>query len=276
MTPWLLLQAFAGALGLCIGSFLNVCIARMPEDRSVVSPPSHCPLCGTPIRWYDNVPVLSWLLLRARCRACGSPISAVYPLVELCMGVLALLLWRRILPTPADLDLAHVAAFGWYLAFVAMLVGLTFIDLRHYIIPDEFSIYAAPFGILGAWGVSTLDPTLAPSWQQSAVGAAAGGGFLLAVAGLYWLLRRGEGVGLGDVKLLAMVGAFLGAVPALFTVLLVGSATGSLVGLTWMVVRRRGLRTALPFGPFLALGALVHLYWGDPLYRLLVTRWMGL
>jgi len=270
MSAWIVLQIFALLLGLCLGSFLNVCIARMPEDRSVVSPPSHCPSCGAQIRWYDNIPVLSWALLRARCRTCATSISATYPLVEACTGLLILLTWRQVFSGPGDLDLAHVACFIYYAAFVCMLVGLTFIDLRHYIIPDEFSIYAVPLGVLGAWGLGLLQAELAPSWQQSLIGALAGAGFLLAIAGVYWLVRREEGMGFGDVKLLAMIGSFLGAFPALFLVVLLASVLGSAVGITHTITQGRGLRTAIPFGPFLALGALVAFFFGDVLTRSLL------
>ena len=257
------MQGFVLALGLCFGSFLNVCIARMPEDRSVVSPPSHCPHCGTMIRWYDNIPVLSWLLLRARCRSCGNAISAIYPLVEISTGLLVLLLWRRLIPQPQQMDLHHLTAFAYYLSFVIMMVGLTFIDLRHYIIPDEFSIYAVPIGVFGAFAVNLLGHGLAPTWQQSLLGAGVGGGSLLLISGAYWLVRREEGIGLGDVKLLAMIGSFLGVFPALFMVLMIGSILGSITGISYMLLTKRGLRLALPFGPFLALGAIIHLYFGD-------------
>jgi leader peptidase (prepilin peptidase)/N-methyltransferase len=262
LNPWILLQVFAFVLGLCLGSFLNVCIARMPEDRSIVRPASHCPRCGSFIKWYDNIPVLSWILLRARCRACGQSIAATYPLVELCVGLLALLLWRRILPNEAVLDPPHLLLFAWYLAFVCMLVGLTFIDLRHYIIPDEFSIYAVPLGVLGAVLLGWLAPGLALDWKQSVMGALVGGLILLVIAGFYYLVRKEEGMGFGDVKLLAMIGSFLGAFPGLFMVLMIGSVLGSAVGIAMIVRKGHGFRTALPFGPFLALGALIHLFFG--------------
>ncbi len=270
MTFWVLLQLMILVLGLCLGSFLNVCIARMPEDRSIVSPPSHCPRCAAKIRWYDNIPIVSWLLLRARCRKCGHSISATYPLVEFCTGLLLLLLWRRLLPGPTYMDLPHLALFSYYLVFVCMLVALTFIDLNHHIIPDEFSIYAVPFGVLGAVGLARLDPPLGPGWQQSLLGATLGAGILLLIAGLYWLLRREEGIGMGDVKLLAMIGSFLGTFPALFMVLMLGSIIGSVVGIANMLLARGNMRSALPFGPFLALGALMNLYFGDYLAERLI------
>lgn len=253
---------FALVFGLLIGSFLNVCIARMPEDRSVVSPPSHCPACGHGIRWYDNVPVLSWLILRAKCRDCGTPISSLYPTIELLTGLVAWLLYRRVIDGPADLDLAHGAAFGVYLVFAAMLIAQTFIDVRHYIIPDEFSVYAVPVGIASAALLTWLGYPGAPTWKESVAGALLGAGILGFVTLAYWLVRRREGMGFGDVKLLAMIGAFLGAVPAVPFVLFVSAVGGSLLGVPMAILRRRGLGAALPFGPFLALGALAWLLHG--------------
>lgn len=275
MSLWIVLQLFVLFLGLCLGSFLNVCIARMPDDRSVVTPPSHCPHCGGGIAWYDNIPILSWLLLRARCRSCGNGIAATYPLIEAATGLLVLLCWRQAVPGVEALDAAHIALFAYHTTFVCMLVGLTFIDLEHYIIPDEFSIYAVPVGVLGALGIGLLAPDLAPSWKQALVGALVGGGFLLAIAGVYWLIRREEGIGLGDVKLLAMIGSFLGAFPALFLVMLLSSIVGSVVGIAHIVLRGRGLRTAIPFGPFLALAALITLFFGDVLVRMLLLGLPG-
>ena len=258
-----LMGGFALVFGLCIGSFLNVCIARMPENRSVVSPPSACPACGHSIRPWDNIPVLSWVLLRARCRDCGNPISSLYPTIEILVGLLSWLLWRQAVPDLGHLTTANVAGWGLHLSFAAMLVAQAYIDIRHYIVPDEFSIYAAPFGILGSAAVHALGYAHAPSWQQSVVGALLGGATLGAVAAAYWLIRREEGMGLGDVKLLTMIGAFVGAVPALPIVLMIASITGAGVGLAVLVARGRGLRSAVPFGPFLALGALVYLLHGE-------------
>jgi len=275
MNLWIVLQIFVLFLGLCLGSFLNVCIARMPDDRSVVQPPSHCPHCGAGIAWYDNIPILSWMILRAKCRACSNGIAATYPLIEAATGLLVLLCWRNAIPGVEALDAAHVALFVYHTTFVCMLIGLTFIDLDHYIIPDEFSIYAVPVGVLGALGIGMLAPDLAPSWQQALIGALVGGGFLLAIAGVYWLIRREEGIGLGDVKLLAMIGSFLGAFPALFLVMLLSSIVGSIVGIAHIVLRGQGLRTAIPFGPFLALGALITLFFGDVLVRFLLLGLPG-
>jgi len=271
-----LVGLFAFAFSLCIGSFLNVCIARIPEDRSVVWPPSACPACGHRIRARDNVPVLSWLLLRGRCRDCGTPISPLYPAIELLTGLVGWLVYRRVVTGPADLDLPHLAAWLFFLVFAAMLIAQTYIDIRHYIVPDEFSIYAVPFGVGGAAALHALGYAGAPTWQGAVVGALAGGGTLGLVALAYWLVRREEGVGLGDVKLLAMIGSFLGALPALPVVVMVGSMAGAAVGLTALALQRKGLRSALPFGPFLALGALVYLLHGEQILRALFPGLRGM
>jgi leader peptidase (prepilin peptidase)/N-methyltransferase len=259
------------AAGACIGSFLNVCIHRLPADESVVRPGSRCPGCGTAIAWHDNVPLLSWVWLRARCRTCRAPISARYPLVEAATGALAVVALARFGPTALGL-----VAF----AFTAALLLVTFIDLDHRFIPDEVSLP----GILVGLGASFLPDGIGP--LAAAAGAALGGGVLWAVAWGYERATGVEGMGLGDVKLLAMIGAFLGwtAIPA---VLVIASVTGALVGAAVMVRRgfgrsgrrvarrlgaralvpflqRAARRTAIPFGPFLALGAVVALY-GPPL-----------
>jgi leader peptidase (prepilin peptidase)/N-methyltransferase len=265
-----LAQCAALLFGLCVGSFLNVAIARMPEDRSVVRPASHCPACGHSIRPWDNIPVLSWALLRAKCRDCGTGISVLYPIIELLTGLVFWLVFRRVVPDVLAFTAGHFLAAGLLMVFSAMLIGLSFIDLRHYIIPDEFSIYAAPLGILGFWGVSALgaQPVVGASgWQDAAVGAVLGSGFLLAIMGLYWLVRRQEGMGMGDVKLLAMMGAFLGAAPAVPFILIVASMLGAVVGVGLMLFGGRGLKTAVPFGPFLALAAMIYVLHGPELVR---------
>jgi len=210
---WLVL-AVAFVLGACIGSFLNVCIHRLPADESVVRPGSHCPRCATPIAWHDNIPLLSWAWLGARCRACRAPIPARYPLVEAATGTLAVLGLVRFGATPAA-----VVAF----VFTAALLLITFIDLDHRFIPDEVSLPGIVVGLAASFlpdGVAPLD---------ALGGVLLGGGVLWAVAWGYERLTGIEGMGYGDVKLLAMIGAFLGwqAIPA---VLVVASITGSLAG----------------------------------------------
>ncbi len=255
---------FAGLFGLLFGSFLNVCIARMPEDRSVVWPGSACPGCGAAIRPYDNVPVLAWLWLGGKCRSCKGTISGLYPTVEALSGVVAMLLFRRVIPDLADFDLPHLVAFVWYGWLVFALLGLTFIDLRHYIIPNEFSSYSVPVGVGGAALLGWLGYAGAPTWQASVVGALVGAGSLGAVSLGYWVLRREEGMGLGDVKLMALLGSYFGAVGAIGS-LGIGSIFGSIVGVAWIVYRRATLKFAVPFGPFIALGAAVWLFAGPRL-----------
>ena len=260
-----LAQVFATALGLCVGSFLNVCIARMPEDRSVVRPASHCPACGASIRPWDNIPLVSWLILRAKCRDCGSPISVLYPIIELMVGLMFWLVFRRFVPGLEALNSQGLMAFGLMALFVSMLIAMTFIDLRHYIIPDEFSIYAVPVGILGVILFAELGgshPVLASGWRDAVLGAFIGGGSLGLIMGLYWLVRREEGMGMGDLKLLMMMGAFLGALPAMPFILIVSSLAGAAVGLPMVVIGKKGLQVAMPFGPFLAFAAILYVLHG--------------
>jgi leader peptidase (prepilin peptidase)/N-methyltransferase len=261
------LVAFAFALGAVVGSFLNVCIHRIPADESVVRPGSRCPECRTPIAWYDNVPIVSWLVLRARCRRCGAGIAARYPMVEALAGLLAVAALVRIGPT------AHgVAAF----AFTAALLLITFIDLDHLFIPDEVSLPGIGVGLAVALlpGGVTLPDAVG--------GAVLGGGILWGIAWGYERLTGIEGMGFGDVKLLAMIGAFVGwqGIPV---VLLIASITGSVAGVLVIFsrrgraglgrvrrtlgaraalpyLRRLGRTTEIPFGPFLALGAVVVLF----------------
>jgi leader peptidase (prepilin peptidase)/N-methyltransferase len=228
-------------LGAVIGSFLNVVAHRLPQGASLVRPRSHCPQCLTPIKPYDNVPVLSWLLLRGHCRACEASISPRYPIVELLTGVLFAALALAIGPDP-ELLLA--------LFFVAALVAVSVIDLDHRIIPNRILALAAAVAVVG-WAL--IDPSRLPDMLAWSAGA---GGFLLLAH-----LARPAGMGMGDVKLAGVMGLYLGSsvVPAL----LVGFGTGALVGVTLMLRHGAGARKqAVPFGPFLALGALVGLLAG--------------
>lgn len=237
-----------GLFGLAAGSFLNVCIYRLPRGESLVWPGSRCPSCGAPIRWFDNVPILGYLMLAGRCRACQGPIDIRYPLVEVATLALFLL---------------HYAVFGWQpllavrLLFACALVVLFAIDLEHQILPNRVTLPGVAVGFLASlW--------LPPGWRSSVLGILIGGGALWAVAEAYYRVRGEEGLGMGDVKMLAMVGAFLGWQQGLLTLLL-ASLVGSLVGVTLIVSGRGGLKYVLPFGTFLALGALVASLAGEPL-----------
>ncbi|MSP54739.1 MAG: prepilin peptidase [Myxococcales bacterium] len=275
MTPldelYLGMQGMAGVFGALFGSFLNVCIVRMPEDRSVAWPGSACPHCGAGVRPYDNVPVFAWFWLRGRCRDCRTPFSALYPTIEAMFALLCVLLFRRIIPDVADVDKAHLVALVWYGWLLFALVGLTFIDLRHKIIPDAFSIYSVPVGVAGAALCTHLGFPYAPTWQQSVVGAATGGLGLYTLMALYRLVRKREGMGLGDAKLLALLGSYFAAIPALLFIVIAASVLGSIVGVATLLWRRGTLQLAMPFGPFLAVGAVVWLFFGDDV----VVRWTG-
>jgi leader peptidase (prepilin peptidase)/N-methyltransferase len=241
-------------LGAVIGSFLNVCIYRIPEGISIVSPCSRCPQCGTPIRWYHNIPILSWLFLKGRCAYCGVKVSTRYLLVETLTGGLFALFFYRFAFHPVT---------PVVLLLVAVLVVITFIDLDHQIIPDVISLPGIPIGFL----CSFLVPWV--SWQESLLGILLGGGSLLTIALGYELLTKKEGMGLGDVKLLAMLGAFLGWT-AIFPIIFIGSLLGTLVGIPLMLIKKADGKLAVPFGPFLAAGALIHIFFVqhfDPIMR---------
>ncbi len=232
--------------GLCIGSFLNVCIHRLPESQSIVRPPSSCPKCGHRIRPYDNIPILSYLILLGRCRRCGVRISVRYPAVELLTGLMAVATILRYGPT-----LAGLVVF----AFIAALIVITFIDLDHRIIPDVISLPGIPLFFLGSLTLKTVTPL------ESVLGILAGGGSLFLVAWGYHLLTGKEGMGGGDIKLLAMIGPMVGWTGILFTIF-VSSATGTLIGLAVMIHSRGNMKLAIPFGPFLAFGATLYLFFG--------------
>jgi leader peptidase (prepilin peptidase)/N-methyltransferase len=231
-------------LGAVLGSFANVLIYRLPRDESIVWPGSRCPHCGAPIRALDNIPILSFLLLRGRCRACGGRISPRYPFVEVLTAVLVAAAWGV-----ADTPLARATGT----IFVFLLVVITFIDLDHQLILDRVSLPGAAVGLVLAWMQHQFVPALA-----AALGA---GAVILAVV----VVSRG-GMGGGDVKLAAMIGAFLGW-PGIAVGLFSGVMIGGLVGIGLLAARRLSRKDAIPFGPALAAGALVALYWGGAIAR---------
>jgi leader peptidase (prepilin peptidase)/N-methyltransferase len=263
---WALSGVFALLAGLSVGSFMTVAILRLPEDRSLWTR-SACEVCAAPIAPRDNVPVLSFLLLGGRCRTCSAPIPRWFPFVEILGGMLALLCWRRFVPDAASVDLAHGAAASVYFLFLCALAIGSFVDLRHHILPDETTVYLVPFALLAAAGLGALgfDEWPYVSWKLAFLGAAVWGGFLAVVSiGFEWVLGR-EALGWGDVKLIALVGAFLGPMPGTFLALLVGSLVGALVGAVHLLVTRE--RAYLPTGPALALGAAASLLYGDVILR---------
>jgi len=251
------LPVIVGLLGLFIGSFLNVCIYRLPRAESIVWPGSHCPACGAAVKPWDNIPLLSYLLLRGRCRQCAAPIALRYPLVELISALLALGLFYRFGLTPA---------FGIYYLFACALVVVTFIDLDYQIIPDRISLGGIVVGlVLVSW--------LPVSYKDALIGLAAGAGVLLAIIYGYYFITKRQGMGGGDVKLLGMIGVFIGWQGVAFTIF-VASLIGAVVGVAWIAVQGKDMKAAIPFGPFLSLGAIIYLFWGSPLidWYLLLMR----
>jgi leader peptidase (prepilin peptidase)/N-methyltransferase len=259
---------YAFVIGAIVGSFLNVVIHRYPREESIVFPPSHCPHCDAAIRWYDNIPLLSFAVLLGRCRVCRQPISWRYPLVELANALFYLAIF---LHTGLQIGFVFLAAM------VSMIIVLIYIDAEIQILPDVIDIPGIAVGLaVGALGVSASAPTLmlSESWLDAALGALLGGGIIAGIIGAYWLVRRVEGMGWGDAKMLAMIGAMVGW-RAVFGVLLLGSLTGALVGLPVALRSREGMRLALPFGVFLGFGALVVLFFGHTLsgwYLALLAR----
>lgn len=245
MTLHLVLGA---AIGLCIGSFLNVVIYRLPIGQSIVTPPSRCRNCGYLLQWYDNIPVFSWLFLGGRCRKCGVGVSIQYPIVELITAALfVMVIWM----TPPGPLLAT------RLILVCILIALFGIDLEHQILPNVITLPGIAVGVL----LSLIAP---PGLKDALIGVLLGGGVLYAIAGAYYLWRREEGMGMGDVKMLAMIGAFLGWKAVLVTLVL-SSFAGAIIGLALMAVQRGTMKFALPFGTFLAIGAVVAMFAGEPL-----------
>lgn len=246
--------AFTFVLGAAVGSFLNVVIIRLPaENESIVFPASRCPKCFAPLKWYDNIPIISFILLRKKCRYCGAPISWQYPLVELAMAFLALALLFKFGFSPA---------LPIYFVFTAALVAVIFIDFEHKIIPDSISLP----GIVVGFASSFVNPVI--TWQQSGIGLFIGGGLLYAVAAGYYLFTRREGMGGGDIKLLAMIGAFLGWQGLPFVVF-GSSILGALVGIGAMARQKRGGKTVIPYGPFLSIAALLYMF-----YRELINHYL--
>lgn len=249
MTPSVIYPIFASVFGMVVGSFLNVCICRMPKNESIVSPPSHCPLCSYQIRWYDNIPLVSYLLLQGKCRGCGAHISIQYPLVELLNGLLTLFLFLRFGPT---------LSFAVLFLFCSALVVITFIDIEHQIIPDEISLSGIVAGFVLSFFLE------GHNWLNSLIGILLGGGSLLSVAYVYHRLTGKDGMGGGDIKLLAMMGAFLGwkAVPF---IVFSSSLVGSVIGVSIMLFQKKDSKLAIPFGPYLAFGAVLYIFYGEPL-----------
>ncbi|PKN70208.1 MAG: prepilin peptidase [Deltaproteobacteria bacterium HGW-Deltaproteobacteria-12] len=248
--------AFVFVFGAAIGSFLNVCIFRLPANASIVRPLSQCPQCHSPIRFYDNIPLVSYLILQGKCRDCQGKISWRYPLVEFITALLAVLLFAKF----------HLTLnFLIYFIFTAVLIVITFIDLDHQIIPDVLTLPGIPVFFLLAVFVVQIP------WMEAAIGLLIGGGVLLAIALAYEFITKREGMGGGDIKLLAMIGGFLGWKSLIF-ILLFSSLLGAVVGITAMVIKKQDMKYAVPFGPFLSAAAVAYLFWGDAFMEFLLIR----
>ena len=237
---------FLISVGAAVGSFLNVLIFRIPEGQSIVLPSSHCPKCGHAVRVYDNIPIISYLILRGKCRDCHEKISMQYPIVEAITALMSLLLFLKF-----GLSLKFLSSF----IFACALIVITFIDLRHQIIPDVISLPGIPVFFFLA--VIFMNLTV---WE-SLLGILIGGGCLFAIAFLYEIITKREGMGGGDIKLLAMLGAFLGW-KSLFFVLFASSLLGAVVGVSAMIMKGQDMKYAVPFGPFLSIAAIAYLFVG--------------
>ncbi len=252
--------ATAFAVGAIVGSFLNVVIYRVPRGESIVFPASRCPHCSTPIRPYDNVPIFAWLWLGGKCRSCRGSISLQYPLVELANALFYVAILQR---TGVSLSFLAVAAL------VSMTIALIYIDLEWQILPDVIDLPGVAIGLaIGALHLGAMVPDLllSKTLLDSLAGAVAGGGVLLAIGLSYKLIRKVEGMGLGDVKMMAMLGAALGWEP-LFPLLLLASVAGSIVGVVVAAKSPEGLKVAVPFGVFLGFAFLVVLFFGPTLWE---------
>ncbi len=246
----------AGLFGAIVGSFLNVCIHRLPRGASVVRPASACPGCGRALAWFDNVPVLSYMVLGGRCRSCREPISVRYPIVEALTALMFAGAWWLWGPS---LLLAARLIFG------CALIVLFAIDLEHQLLPNAITLPGIVVGFVFSFFTE-------PGWLASLIGILVGGGILYATAEAYYRVRGEEGLGMGDVKMLAMVGAFLGW-QLTFMTLMLASLAGSVIGGAMILFQRGGMKTALPFGTFLAVGAALAATVGLPLLDWYLHLW---
>ena len=253
MLPFNIQMIFAFIFGITVGSFLNVCIYRIPLKKSIVTPPSSCTVCGNRISFYDNIPIISYLILRGRCRNCGTHYSIIYPTVELITGLMSIAVLSRF-----NLINHSLPQYFIFFFFISALICISFIDLEHQIIPDVISIP----GIIIGFILSIFFDHV--TWLSSLEGIILGGGILYLVAVGFKALMKKEGMGGGDVKLLALIGAWLGWKSVPF-VIMASSLTGSIIGIVALMLSGKGLRAQIPFGPFLAVGAILYIFFGNEL-----------
>lgn len=276
--PWyLFFTILSVAWGAAIGSFLNVCIYRIPIGLSVIKPDSHCPICKKDIRWYQNIPIFSYLFLRGRCANCGTKISPRYVLVEILVALLFLLVWLKfdLHMGPRPLGLIPITDFKLIPVYWLVVMGLvlgTFVDFEHMIIPDRVTLGGIVCGLIA----SALAPSLhgqtevMPSLIQSAIGGAFGWGILWSVAIIGELIFKKEAMGFGDVKLMGAIGTFFGWQAVLFTVI-VSSFAGSIIGMSFILSGKKEMQSKIPYGPYISLAALLWIYWGQDWWNMYVT-----
>jgi len=255
----ILMLVLSFVFGAVIGSFLNVCIYRLPLGLSLVNPPSRCSACGAHVPFYLNIPILGYIVLGGKCHSCKEPFSVRYPFIEALTGVFAAFLFYRF---------GLSVELFVYFAFVASLITITFIDLDHKIIPDVISLPGIAVGFVASYFLKS------PGMLNSGIGIILGGGVLFAIAAAYLLLTGKDGMGGGDIKLLAMIGAFVGWQGVIVT-LLFSSFIGALSGIAFIAIAGKGRKYAIPFGPFLASGALIYLFYGDFLINWYIMKAMG-
>ncbi|MFZ3063426.1 MAG: prepilin peptidase [Actinomycetota bacterium] len=262
MSIWMVIFLFV--LGLSVGSFLNVVIYRLPRKESLITPPSSCPNCHIPIKWYDNIPVVSFIILRGRCRNCGQRISLRYPIVELFTGILFVFVFLKVVgvpsstfdgPPPPSIGYQEIIRLIAYLFFVSILVAIAYIDAEHQVIPNRI-VY--PSFVIGSALIIIADPG---NFLFYLAGFAVGGGLLFLIS----LFKEG-GMGGGDVKLAALMGIFLGL--QVLLALFIGFLVGAIVGITLALFKKRSIKEPIAFGPFLALGGLITLFYGTPIINL--------
>ncbi len=242
-----MIKLFLFLAGLCVGSFINVCIYRLPLNLSIVTPGSFCPNCKNKLKWYHNIPVFSYIFLKGQCAFCGKKISVKYPLIEIISGLIFIFNFAYF-----GLNLS----FAIYLFFELLLLIVIVVDLEYMIIPDEISIGGIIAGFILAFFRNDL------TWIDSILGIVIGGGILLFIIKGYYLLTGKEGMGGGDVKLLAMIGAFLGYKSLLFVVF-ISSMLGTVIGVPLMLLKSKDVSYAIPFGPFLSIAAVIYIYAGQ-------------
>ena len=244
--------------GAVFGSFANVLILRIPLEKSIVKPGSQCQSCHRDIKWFDNIPILSWIFLSGKCRGCDARFSVRYPFIELLMGVLFSLVFLRA---------GYSVLLLSYLCFTFALVVVSFIDIDHMILPDRFTLSGILIGVAFSFFVDEI------SLYDSILGVLLGGGVLWLVAYLYYVVRKEEGMGGGDIKLLAWIGAVLGW-QSLAMVLLISCVIGALFGAIMLSKTKAGLKTVIPFGPYLAFAAIVNMLWGAELSKMYINFFM--